>query len=52
VVPADNKWYTRRVVAAAIVDAMEELDLSYPKVDPDQRKQLAAARKELESKKG
>jgi PPK2 family polyphosphate:nucleotide phosphotransferase len=52
VVPADNKWYTRLVVAAAIVDAMEELDLSYPKVDPDQRKQLAAARKELESKKG
>jgi PPK2 family polyphosphate:nucleotide phosphotransferase len=32
VVPADNKWYTRVVVAAAIVDALEELKLSYPKL--------------------
>jgi len=51
VVPADNKWYTRLVVAAAIVDAMEELKLSYPKVSGEQRKQLLAARKELEGKK-
>ena len=33
VVPADNKWYTRLVVAAAIVEAMERLELAYPKVD-------------------
>jgi PPK2 family polyphosphate:nucleotide phosphotransferase len=51
VVPADNKWYTRVVVAAAIVDAMEELKLSYPKVSPEERKQLLAARRELEGKK-
>jgi PPK2 family polyphosphate:nucleotide phosphotransferase len=51
VVPADNKWYTRLVVAAAIVDAMEELKLSYPKVSGEQRKQLQAARKELGGKK-
>jgi PPK2 family polyphosphate:nucleotide phosphotransferase len=51
VVPADNKWYTRLVVAAAIVDAMEELKLSYPKVNPEERKQLLAARRELEGKK-
>ena len=50
VVPADNKWYTRLVVAAAIVDALGELKLSYPKVSADQRKQLAVARKELEVK--
>jgi len=33
VVPADNKWFTHLVVAAAIVETLEELDLSYPKVD-------------------
>ena len=32
VVPADNKWFTRLVVAAAIVEAVEQLDLAYPKV--------------------
>jgi PPK2 family polyphosphate:nucleotide phosphotransferase len=51
VVPADNKWYTRLVVAAAIVDGLEELKLSYPRVPADERKQLAVARKQLESKK-
>ena len=51
VVPADNKWYTRLVVAAAIVDTLSELKLSYPKVDADKRKQLQAARAELEKKK-
>jgi PPK2 family polyphosphate:nucleotide phosphotransferase len=49
VVPADNKWFTRLVVAAAVVGAMEELDLHYPVVDAAQRRQLAAARKRLES---
>ena len=44
VVPADNKWFTRLVVAAAIVDAMENLNLAYPKVDAAKTKQLAAAR--------
>jgi len=44
VVPADNKWFTRLVVAAAIVEAMEKLDLQYPKVDAAKRKELAAAR--------
>jgi PPK2 family polyphosphate:nucleotide phosphotransferase len=51
VVPADNKWYTRLVVAAAIVDTLEELKLSYPKLSPKERKELLAARKELEGKK-
>ncbi len=44
VVPADNKWWTRIVVAAAVIDALDELDLSYPKVDDAKRKQLAATR--------
>lgn len=51
VVPADNKWFTRLVVAAAIVDTMEELKLSYPEVAPEKRKELQAARKILEGKK-
>ena len=44
VVPADNKWFTRVVVAAAIVEALENLDLAYPKVDEAKRKDLAATR--------
>ncbi|OAF18527.1 polyphosphate kinase 2 family protein [Bradyrhizobium neotropicale] len=47
VVPADNKWFTRLVVAAAIVEAVEKLNLAYPKVSPEQKKELAAARAEL-----
>ncbi len=47
VVPADNKWYTRMVVAAAIVDALEGLDLEYPEPTPGQRRAIAKARKEL-----
>ena len=37
VVPADSKWFTRLVVAAAIVEAVEKLDLAYPKVTPEQQ---------------
>jgi PPK2 family polyphosphate:nucleotide phosphotransferase len=48
VVPADNKWFTRLVVAAAIGDALTGLDLHYPKVTAAQRKALTAARRELE----
>ena len=51
VVPADNKWYTRLVVAAAIVDTLKDLNLEYPKVDAEKRKQLQAARAELEKRK-
>jgi len=47
VVPADNKWYTRLVVAAAIVEALWKLDLAYPGVDESRRKELAAARRSL-----
>ena len=52
VVPADNKWFTRLVVAAAVVDALERLDLRYPKVDKKKRAELAAARKLLMQERG
>jgi PPK2 family polyphosphate:nucleotide phosphotransferase len=44
VVPADNKWFTRVVVAAAIIDALSSLDLHYPRVGPEKVRELAAAR--------
>ena len=47
VIPADNKWFTRLAVAAAIVDTLDGLDLAYPKVDARKRKDLQAARKLL-----
>jgi PPK2 family polyphosphate:nucleotide phosphotransferase len=47
VVPADNRWFTRLVVAAAIVETVEQLDLAYPKVSAGQKKELAALRAEL-----
>jgi PPK2 family polyphosphate:nucleotide phosphotransferase len=47
VVPADNKWFTRLVVAAAIVEAVEQLDLTYPKVDAEKQKELATMRAAL-----
>src|SRR5579862_3827661 len=50
VVPADNKWFTRLVVSTVIVDALESLDLAYPKVDEKKHKELQAAKKLLESK--
>jgi PPK2 family polyphosphate:nucleotide phosphotransferase len=51
VVPADSKWFTRLVVAAAIVETVEKLDLEYPKVTPERMKDLAAAREELKAEK-
>jgi len=50
VVPADNKWYTRVVVSAAIVDTLQKLDLAYPKVSPEKQKLLQKARKSLRRK--
>ena len=47
VVPADNKWFTRLVVADAIVEAVEQLDLAYPKVDAEKKKELATMREAL-----
>jgi PPK2 family polyphosphate:nucleotide phosphotransferase len=51
VVPADNKWFTQLVVAAAIVETVEELDLTYPKVNAEKQNALAAARAQLAREK-
>ena len=47
IVPADNKWFTRLVVAAAIVEAVEELNLTYPRVSAEKMKELRSARATL-----
>ena len=49
VVPADKKWFTRLVVSAAVIDALESLDLEYPTLDRNQRRVLVQAREALES---
>jgi polyphosphate kinase 2 (PPK2 family) len=48
VVPANHKWFTRLVVAAAIIDAPGSLDLQFPEVDDAKRAELTAARAALE----
>ena len=47
VVPADHKWFTRVVVAAAVIDAMYSLDLHYPELSKEKLKELEAAKKAL-----
>jgi polyphosphate kinase 2 (PPK2 family) len=47
VIPADNKWFTRVVVAAAIIEALDSLGLEYPKVGKEKLKELAEAKKVL-----
>jgi PPK2 family polyphosphate:nucleotide phosphotransferase len=51
IVPADHKWFARMIVAAAIIDALEGMHLAFPIVDREQRRTLAAARKELLGKR-
>jgi PPK2 family polyphosphate:nucleotide phosphotransferase len=48
VVPADHKWFSRLVVAEATIEALERLNLCFPKVDSDKRKELKKARAALE----
>jgi PPK2 family polyphosphate:nucleotide phosphotransferase len=50
VVPADNKWFTRVAVAAAVIDTLASLDLAYPKVGKDKLKELAIAKRALLAK--
>jgi PPK2 family polyphosphate:nucleotide phosphotransferase len=47
VVPADHKWFTRLLVATAIVEAIEKLDLTYPTVDAEKKKELQDMRAAL-----
>ena len=48
VVPADNKWFTRLVVAQAVVDVLKGMNLKYPKVSGELKAALAQARQQLE----
>jgi PPK2 family polyphosphate:nucleotide phosphotransferase len=52
VVPADAKWFTRLVVASAVIDALEKMDLAYPEVDEAKKAELAKAKVALEAEKG
>jgi polyphosphate kinase 2 (PPK2 family) len=45
-VPADNKWFTRMVVAS-VIETLDSLDLHYSKLGKDEETQLAAAKQEL-----
>ena len=47
VVPADNKWFTRLVVASAVVEGLASLGLAYPEVGKEKLKELDAARQAL-----
>lgn len=47
VVPADNKWFTRVVVAAAVIETLASLDVAYPAVGKEKQKELEAARQSL-----
>lgn len=49
VIPADNKWFTRAVIADVIVEKLKSLDLKYPKVGEDHLRHLAEAKELLES---
>ena len=48
-VPADNKWFTRLIVVAAMIEALEALDLTRPPLNPERQAALEAARTKLES---
>jgi PPK2 family polyphosphate:nucleotide phosphotransferase len=47
IVPADNKWFTHLIVAAALVDLLVSLDLKYPKLSKEELKQLDEAKEAL-----
>ena len=47
VIPADNKWFGRLVIASAIVEALHALDLSFPDVDKKKKKELAEIKESL-----
>jgi PPK2 family polyphosphate:nucleotide phosphotransferase len=51
VIPADHKWFMRLVVGSAVVDALKDLDLQYPVVDAEKKKELALVRKKLVEQK-
>jgi len=51
VIPADHKWFTRLVVSSLIIEKLRSLDLHFPKLNADQKKELVNARAELAGSK-
>ncbi len=49
VIPADNKWYARALVADIAAARIGALPLRYPQVSPDQKRRLLEAKRELEN---
>jgi PPK2 family polyphosphate:nucleotide phosphotransferase len=47
VIPADNKWFTRLAVAKIVIETLEAMDLNFPPIDGQKRRELAAARRRL-----
>ena len=47
VVPADNKWYTQLIVASTLISTLEDLDLTFPDVDKEKKKELESVRESL-----
>lgn len=52
VIPADNKWYSQLIVGSAVIAALEELDLAFPDVDKEKKKELQGVREALLEEKG
>jgi PPK2 family polyphosphate:nucleotide phosphotransferase len=51
VVPADNKWFTQMIVASAIIEALDDLNLAFPDVDKTKKKELEGVRASLLAQK-
>ncbi|MCH5288085.1 MAG: polyphosphate kinase 2 family protein [Christensenellaceae bacterium] len=51
VLPADDKWYTRYLVSQILVDTLEEMDVSYPPIDPVEAAQIPVVMEELMNEK-
>jgi PPK2 family polyphosphate:nucleotide phosphotransferase len=51
VIPADNKYYARISIASAIIHALDEMDLEYPKVSEEKIAELNAVKQALVDEK-
>lgn len=48
VVPSNKKWFARWVISAAVIDALDQLDLAFPKMTPEKKRELATGRRMLQ----
>jgi len=51
VVPADNKWFAQLIVGSATIQALDELDLTFPEVNEKKKKELKTVRESLLAQK-